>query len=176
MHSAKKRVAGTSYSMAAMQGMTGYIEDTIALLFKRLDAFATGEGAVDLGDWLHYFAFDVLGEVAFSKKWGFLEQGRDVEGCIRAIDKSQQYNGTVGQLPLLDYFLRRNQLWKLLQTVYKGAQPLVTRISLEEMRKRRCGEVKTERKDLLGQLLKMNEKDRDKFTEGDVFAVTHGAM
>lgn len=176
VHAAKKRVAGTSYSMAAMQGMTGYIEDTIALLFKRLNDFATSEGAVDLGDWLHYFAFDVLGEVAFSKKWGFLEQGRDVEGCIRAIDKSQQYNGTVGQLPLLDYFLRRNPLWKLLQTVYKGAQPLVTRISLEEMRKRRCGEVKTERKDLLGQLLKMNEKDRDKFTEGDVFAVAHGAI
>ncbi|EKG10859.1 Cytochrome P450 [Macrophomina phaseolina MS6] len=163
-----------------MQGMTDYIEDTIALLCTRLDGFAAsaeqGGGAVDLGDWLHYFAFDVLGEVAFSKKWGFLEEGRDVEGCIRAIDKSQQYNGTVGQLPALDYLLRRNPVWRAWQAVYKGAQPLVTRIALEEMRKRKSGEVKAERKDLLGQLLKMNEKDADKFSEGDVFAVTHGAM
>ncbi|EOD50259.1 putative cytochrome p450 protein [Neofusicoccum parvum UCRNP2] len=181
VHAAKKRVAGTSYSMASMQGMTPYIEDTIALLFAKLDGFATAGGGggrqeMDLGDWLHYFAFDVLGEVAFGKKWGFLAEGRDVEGCINAIDKSQQYNGTVGQLPALDLLLRRNPLWRAAQKLYPGAQPLVTRIALEELRKRRSGGATTERKDLLGQLLKANEAFPDRFGEGDVFAVTHGAI
>jgi hypothetical protein len=42
----------------------------------------------------------VLGEVAFSRRFGFLETGTDVGGQIRAIDDVQWYDGIVGQVSL----------------------------------------------------------------------------
>jgi hypothetical protein len=60
VHAQKKRVAATSYSMAAMQQLSGFVDDTERLLIEKLDGFAARPGGIcNLGDWLHYFAFDV---------------------------------------------------------------------------------------------------------------------
>ena len=60
VHAQKKRVANVPYSMATMHTMAGFLEDTQKLLFKKLNEFKDESGKVcDLGDWLHYFAFDV---------------------------------------------------------------------------------------------------------------------
>ena len=73
VHSVKKRYASNPYSMAVMQQMSHYIEDTERLLMKKFDAMcATRDQFCNLGDYLHYYAFDVLGEIAFSRKFGFL--------------------------------------------------------------------------------------------------------
>lgn len=175
-HARKKRVAAVPYSMATMQTLTPCIENTIDLLMQKLRGFAEGKQEVALDIWLHYFAFDVLGEVAFSRRFGFLDTGKDVEGCISAINVNQQYNAAVGQIPQLNALLRHNPVWKLCQVLVKSTQPLITRLALDELRKRKTGEVKTERKDLLGQLLRAHEATPEKFSEGDVFAVAHGAM
>jgi hypothetical protein len=58
VHAQKKRVAATPYSMAAMQQLSGFVDDTERLLTEKLDGFV-GKGSCNLGDWLHYFAFDV---------------------------------------------------------------------------------------------------------------------
>jgi hypothetical protein len=50
------------------------------------------------------------GEVAFSRKFGFLGEGVDVENAIRTIDDSQSYNGIVGQVPELNYFAQEESL------------------------------------------------------------------
>lgn len=182
VHAQKKRVAATPYSMASMLQQSERIDGVIDLLKSKLDAFASTTEAsgkrkvLDLGDWLHYFAFDVLGEVAFSRLFGFLEQGYDVEGCIRTIDDSQWYNGIVGQIPFMDHFLRRNPLRQWVPFL-STKNALITRIALSEMEKRRPFDADKEQKgDLLGMLIKGHEKDRDRFREGDVFAVAHGAI
>ena len=59
MHAQKKRVAATPYSMGAMQNLSGFVDDTEKLLMEKIDGFAAKDGKFDLGDWLHYFAFDV---------------------------------------------------------------------------------------------------------------------
>ncbi|PKS10948.1 hypothetical protein jhhlp_002707 [Lomentospora prolificans] len=116
VHAQKKKVANVPYSMAAMQQLSPFIDESIEMFMDKLDAFAGrergGKGQVDLGAWLHYFAFDVLGEVAFGRKFGFLEEGRDVENAIKTIDDSQWYNGIIGQIPEFDYLFRRNPLRK----------------------------------------------------------------
>lgn len=135
-----------------------------------------------LGDWLHFFAFDVLGEVAFSRKFGFLDEGIDVEHAIKTIDDSQWYNGIVGQVPELDHLLRRNPLWKLVPA-FNTKNALITKMALAEMDKRKPfqkdggnSEMNSDRKDLLQSLIEGHLKNPDKFGEGDVFAVAHGAM
>ena len=183
VHAQKKRVANVPYSMAAMQQLSPFIDDTIELLARKIDAhIANDAGVFDLGDWLHYFAFDVLGEVAFSRSFGFLEQGRDVDKAIKTIDNSQTYNGIVGQVPELDYLLRRNPLWQFIPWL-STKNALITRMALEEMARRRPFDKETAvlktrdgRQDLMASLILGHLKDPEKFREGDVFAVAHGAM
>jgi hypothetical protein len=112
-----------------------------------------------------------------------MEEGRDVDGAIRTIDRSQMYNGIVGQVPELDYVLRRNPLWRFVPWL-STKNALITRMALEEMARRqpfdkdnggllRSGDG---RQDLMASLIQGHLKDPQRFGEGDVFAVAHGAM
>jgi hypothetical protein len=185
VHAQKKKVANVPYSMAAMQQLSPFIDDTIDLFMSKLNGMldASSKPTVDLGAWLHWFAFDVLGEVAFSRSFGFLEHGKDVEDAIVTIDNSQRYNGIVGQIPELDYLLRRNPLWSLIPALATG-NALITRMALEELGRRKPFDKESEgkwrggdgRQDLLASLIKGHMKDPERFGEGDVFAVAHGAM
>ncbi|KAI0533334.1 cytochrome P450 [Xylaria digitata] len=199
VHAMKKKVANVPYSMAAMRQLSPFIDDTIEFLVSRMGGFCTDpttiskEGApfigkkpqpiLDLGDWLHYFAFDVLGEIAFGRSFGFLAAGVDKEDAIRTIDNSQKYNGIIGQIPELDIFLRRNPICKYIPAL-DPANNLITRIAKEEMAKRRPFEIEREgkgaggdgREDLMASLIKGHLKDPQKFHEGDIFAVAHGAI
>ena len=185
VHATKKRVANVPYSMAAMQQLSPFINDTVELLMGRLQQHVEGtpKAVFDLGAYLHYFAFDVLGEVAFSRGFGFLREGRDVDDAIATIDKSQMYNGIVGQVPELDFFLRRNPLWRFVPWL-STKNALITRMALEEMARRQPfdkdngGLLRTGdgRQDLMASLIQGHLKDPEKFGQGDVFAVAHGAM
>ncbi|XDG01596.1 hypothetical protein ABKA04_001211 [Annulohypoxylon sp. FPYF3050] len=197
VHAMKKKVANVPYSMAAMKQLSPFIDDTIDFLVSRLDQFCPDTAIpgfqqaglpgrnpiVNLGDWLHFFAFDVLGEVAFGRSFGFLAAGVDKENAIKTIDNSQKYNGIVGQIPEIDCLLRRNPLWRWIPA-FNPENALITRIAREEMRKRRPFEVDRDgkgagsdgREDLLSSLIKGHLKDPVKFHEGDIFAVAHGAI
>jgi len=178
VHAQKKRVAATPYSMASMLNQSDRIDSVIQLLRAKLDGFAAAGHTkpIDLGNWLHYFAFDVLGEVAFSRLFGFLDEGCDVEGCIRTIDESQWYNGIVGQIPFADYFLRRNPLRQYVPFL-ATKNALITRIALAEMAKRKpFAADKDQKHDLMGMLIRGHERDPERFGEGDIFAVAHGAI
>ncbi|KAI1165153.1 cytochrome P450 [Nemania serpens] len=206
VHAMKKKVANVPYSMAAMRQLSPFIDDTIELLVSRMGTFCTDPdpaaaeskeadpigvvgGAktprpvIDLGEWLHFFAFDVLGEVAFGRSFGFLAAGADNEYAIRVIDNSQKYNGIIGQVPELDVFLRRNPICKYIPAL-DPANNLITRIAREEMAKRRPFEIEREgrgaggdgREDLMASLIKGHLKDPAKFQEEDIFAVAHGAI
>lgn len=176
VHAIKKRHASNPYSMATMHTMATFIEDTQQLLASKLDKMCQARDQYcNLGNYLHYFAFDVLGEVAFSRKFGFLEAGFDVEGAIKTIDDMQWYDGIVGQIPEWDYVFRRNPLRKYVPWLDTG-KLLLTRMALEEMDMRKRVGKPRERKDLLSQLFDAHAKAPEVFKEGDVFAVAHGAM
>ncbi|OIW28211.1 cytochrome P450 [Coniochaeta ligniaria NRRL 30616] len=190
VHAQKKRVANVPYSMAAMQQLSPFINDTIELFMRKIDehrAANVGSGpkgkVFDLGAFLHYFAFDVLGEVAFSRSFGFLAEGRDVENAIKTIDQSQAYNGIVGQIPEVDYLLRRNPVGKFIPAL-STQNALITRMALEEMANRRpfdkenAGLLRSGdgRRDLMASLIQGHLKNPERFAEGDVFAVAHGAI
>ena len=177
VHAVKKRYASNPYSMATMQGMAGYIEDTERLLTSKMDKMCeTRDRYFNLGNYLHYYAFDVLGEIAFSRKFGFLEAGYDIERAIGTIDDMKWYDGIIGQIPEWDWAFRRNPLWKYIPAL-STSNFLITRMAVEEMDKRKkMGKEEVGRKDLLAALFAAHDKAPEHFKEGDVFAVAHGAM
>ena len=56
------------------------------MLIERLHEHASANKPIDLGVWLQYYAFDVVGELCFSERLGFLEKGKDVDGMISTIE------------------------------------------------------------------------------------------
>ncbi|KAH6616598.1 cytochrome P450 [Boeremia exigua] len=59
-----------------------YIDGCIRLLKTRLLESARSEKQVHLDEWFNYMAFDIIGEVIFSQRFGFLEAGKDLGGSI----------------------------------------------------------------------------------------------
>lgn len=114
--------------------------------------------------------------MAFSNNFGFLEAGVDVDHAIKTIDNSQWYNGIVGQVPWLDHLLRRNPLWQFIPLL-ATKNALVTRTALAQLEQRRGpkGE-KVEYKDLLNSLIEAQQQHPEALSQGDVFAIAHGAI
>lgn len=58
------------------------VDDTVELLLGWLDRHADGHEPIDLDRFFTYTTFDVVGEVIFSRSFGFLREGRDIGGAI----------------------------------------------------------------------------------------------
>ena len=62
------------------------IDKCIEQLTRKLDECAHTGNCIDLATWVQWYAFDVIGQLFFSKPFGFLEHGHDHAGYIRALD------------------------------------------------------------------------------------------
>ncbi|EXJ57564.1 hypothetical protein A1O7_07912 [Cladophialophora yegresii CBS 114405] len=178
-HAQMKRYAVVPYSLPQMQKRSEPIEGMIKLLMEHLEKYATDNKRVcNLGNLLHYFAFDVLGEVAFSRQFGFLEQEYDVEGSIKNIDDVQWYDGIVGHIAEFDIFLRNNPIRKYLPGRFQMQPTTMTKIAVAELekRKQKDGNYDSQGIDLLAELLRAHEGNSEKFSINDVFSIAHGAV
>lgn len=64
---------------------------------------------VDLGVWLQWYAFDVIGAITFQRRFGFMESRKDVDGMINALDQGLFYGSVVSQVPALHNWLLGNR-------------------------------------------------------------------
>ena len=71
-----------------------------------LEAMKDLEGQkVDFGAWLQWYAFDVISAITFHRRFGFMEQRKDVENMIDDISKGLVVAATVAQVPNLHPWL-----------------------------------------------------------------------
>lgn len=113
-HRVEKRKVGAAYSLPNLLESEAAIDSCITLFMERLEEFASQQKPVDLGAWLQYFAFDVVGEVTFASKLGFLERGTDVDGMMKAIEGMLTYASLCGQVPEYHKYLLGNPLFSML--------------------------------------------------------------
>ena len=72
--------------MSKVVSFESRVNSTMQYFFKRLDdLFADKNQTCNLAFWLQAFAFDVIGEITFSKRIGFLEKGEDIDGIMGSI-------------------------------------------------------------------------------------------
>ena len=72
---------------------------TLAFLEQLKSRYAdrSGEaGVCDFGAWLQLYAFDVIGELTFSQRLGFIDHGLDMDNIIANAEKLLKYFAVVG--------------------------------------------------------------------------------
>lgn len=87
------------------------IDEVLEVLHQKLDSkFIQHDRIFELGNWLQYFAFDVMGTLTFSKRYGFLESGTDVKSMLGTIKTFMRSSAPLTQIPWLDWCLRKNRV------------------------------------------------------------------
>ena len=90
------------------------IDYCVNRFITRIGESADSSQPINLGEWVEFYVFDVIGEVTFAKRMGFLEQGKDVDDTIAGIERMLKYSSRVGQVPEIHTSLLRNSLFPLL--------------------------------------------------------------
>lgn len=72
--------------MANVVRLESSIDKCIEQLTEKLSECAHTEGSIDLATWVQWYAFDAIGQLFFSRAFGFLRHGHDHAGYIRALD------------------------------------------------------------------------------------------
>lgn len=174
-HRDQKRPVANAYSMTSLLELEDAIDSCTRIFVSQLRNFVDRKASVDLGMWLQYYAFDVVGEISFAKKLGFLEEGRDVDGMIEAIQGILSYASLCGQVPEMHSVLLGNPIFPILmpsmeswnQVLQFTLKAVNSRSSLQRDGELDGGE-KGGGKDMLSRWMEIHHSDPEKLSTRDV--------
>ncbi|KAI0890809.1 cytochrome P450 [Annulohypoxylon nitens] len=116
MHKTLRTPISPLYSLSYIMSFEPFVDEVTGLLFSKLDQLFANTGAtIDLGRWLQFWSFDVMGTMTFSKRYGFLETGTDVNGLLAGIWDFNLSIGPMTQWPTLDRILYKSPLAHVLK-------------------------------------------------------------
>lgn len=70
VHGQQRRLVASAYTMNAIKSLEPYVNHTTAVLLAKLGELSAKGQAVDIAYLLQLFAFDVIGEVSFARRFG----------------------------------------------------------------------------------------------------------
>lgn len=73
---ARAKNIASAYTLTNLLKAENYMDQLIELLVTRLGQLADAQKPVEFDKWFNYMAFDIVGELAFSSPFGFLESAR----------------------------------------------------------------------------------------------------
>jgi hypothetical protein len=90
-HAKLRRAVANAFSMSTVVQFEPLVDSTITTFVEAMEERFVDKKTCDFGEWLHFFAFDVIGELTFSKRLGFIEMGDDVERIILSLEEFMRY-------------------------------------------------------------------------------------
>ncbi|KAK3986012.1 benzoate 4-monooxygenase cytochrome P450 [Cladorrhinum sp. PSN332] len=85
-----------AYTLSNLLRSEASIGQTIDLLFGWFDKFAASGEPIDLDKFFTFATSDVIGETVFSKQFGFLREGRDIDNTITNAHPQAAYVSVAG--------------------------------------------------------------------------------
>ncbi|KAH8684385.1 pisatin demethylase [Tricladium varicosporioides] len=114
-HARLRRCVNSAFSMSTLIQYEPFVTSTTELFLSQTEKLYcdAAQKGCDFSKWLQFYAFDVIGEMTYSKRHGFLEKNEDVEGIVAYLGGLFDYVAPIGQLPILDLFWLKNPvlLW-----------------------------------------------------------------
>ncbi|KAK5107477.1 hypothetical protein LTR62_001095 [Meristemomyces frigidus] len=115
-HAKYRRCVNSAFAMSSLVGYEPLVDSTTDAFIEQTEVRYAGTGRVcDFARWLQFFAFDVVGELTWSKRIGFVERDEDVDGIVKFIGDFLSYAGPIGQQPFLDLLFQKNPIKLQLQ-------------------------------------------------------------
>ncbi|EPE03093.1 pisatin demethylase [Ophiostoma piceae UAMH 11346] len=130
-HAKLRRAVSNAYAMSTLVGFEPFVDSTTTEFVRQLRLqFADrcdASGVCDFGSWLQYYAFDVIGELTYSKRLGFVDRGVDVDQIIGSLEWLLDYVAVIGQMPFLDWLLIKNpiRMWMSKRNLLNTNSPVV---------------------------------------------------
>ncbi|KFY96163.1 hypothetical protein V498_02853, partial [Pseudogymnoascus sp. VKM F-4517 (FW-2822)] len=157
-HGVQRRKFASAYSMSSLVGYEPFVNNS-----------QTGQN-INFAHWFQCYAFDVIGEITFGKRFGFLDMGIDEEGVFNAIDSRGSYSTYVGIFPKL-----HNILFPLLPST--GGHSYVSSYTKSQIASREAllkdpeSQDRDGPPDFVSKFLALRAEDPDKMTTNDIFTI-----
>ncbi|KAK3726068.1 hypothetical protein LTR37_000216 [Vermiconidia calcicola] len=147
-HAKYRRCVNNAFSMSSLVSYEPLVDNTTDAFIEQTEQRYCKTGKTcDFSKWLQFFAFDVIGEITWSKRIGFVDRDEDVDGIVKFIGDFLSYAAPVGQMPFLDLLWSKNPLllqlqrWGINNTVFP-----VTKFA-QDQNKVRMGEMEKIKQD-----------------------------
>ncbi|KAJ5782637.1 hypothetical protein N7457_004411 [Penicillium paradoxum] len=164
-HIEKSRNVAAGFELSNIIKSEPHVDAILQCLEDRFDELSKQNGTVPLDDWFSFFAFDVLGEVTFSKSFGFVKTGTDIRNAVANTKALALYIAVMGHYTWLHNLTLGNPLLSRI-----GIQPsshiFDTCLAAIDARKKNP-EV---RNDMMQRWLDVRAKYPDRMAENEIFA------
>ncbi|KAF4625909.1 hypothetical protein G7Y89_g12255 [Cudoniella acicularis] len=104
-HATQRRKFSSWYSMSSLVGYEPFVNNCTSMLSQRFAEVAQAGRTIDLQHYLQCYAFDVIGEITFGSRFGFLDTVEDKDGVFKSIDQRGSYSTFIGIFPWIHRFL-----------------------------------------------------------------------
>ncbi|KAI4086011.1 MAG: hypothetical protein LQ344_007925 [Seirophora lacunosa] len=114
-HTQLRKSVQSAFSMSALVQYEPLVDDTTATFLDQTESlFSSKHATCDFAQWLQWYAFDVIGQITYSKRHGFIDRVEDVDGMVGYLGRNFNYIAPIGQIPVLDLFLLKNPILRIL--------------------------------------------------------------
>ncbi|OQV05496.1 hypothetical protein CLAIMM_10223 [Cladophialophora immunda] len=164
-HSKLSRHIASAYTMTALVELEPLVDDCIDLFVKKITSHLSDPGPMNMAKWFQWYAFDVIGQLTFSTKFGFMEQEKDIENATWTIDLLLFYVSVIGQAFWLHWLLLGNPLVAWL-TKSASSGSIIMVMANKQIRDRQARG--SSHRDMLSRFLQEHEKKPDEYTVKDL--------
>ncbi|KAF4307889.1 Pisatin demethylase [Botryosphaeria dothidea] len=137
-HAKYRRCVNGAFAMSALVSYEPLVDSTVNFFLDQTDRlFASSEQVCNFNRWLQFFAFDVIGDLTWSKRLGYIEKNEDIDNIVAFLAKFLGYCAVAGQQPWLDLLIDKNpiklalQRWGVIGKIFP-----VTKFALERQSER----------------------------------------
>lgn len=103
-HAAMRKFVSNAFAMSSLIHYEPLVDETTEQFLDQTEAlFSSKNATCDFSEWLQFYAFDVIGEITYSKRHGFVDRGEDVDGMIKYLGKMFSYVAPVLMIQLVSF-------------------------------------------------------------------------
>lgn len=91
-HADLRKCVNGAFSMTSLVQYEPSVNSATEKFLDQTEALFVSKNAIcDFAEWLQYLAFDVIGEITYSKRHGFVDRGEDVDGMVDYLGRLFSY-------------------------------------------------------------------------------------
>ena len=91
-HANLRRCVNSAFSMTALVQYEPFVNECVEVFLDQTDKlFASTRKVCNFAEWLQFFAFDVIGQMTYSRRHGFIDNNEDVQGMVTYLGRLFSY-------------------------------------------------------------------------------------